>query len=74
MQELPTSHRVPVSWLRAYACSAIKWRTLRDILPPGSATPEDYEAARTEAVQSKQVQQIVKKQRKNGLWGDQGCF
>jgi len=70
MQELPTSHRVPVSWLRAYACSAIKWRTLRDILPPGSATPEDYEAARAEAVQSKQVQQIIKKQRKNGLWGD----
>lgn len=70
MQELPTSHRVPVSWLRAHACAPIKWRTLRDILPPGSAAPEDYEAIRAEALQSKQVVQVVKKQRKSGLWGD----
>jgi hypothetical protein len=70
MQELPTSHRVPVGWLRTYACASIKWRTLRDILPAGSAAPAVYEEARIEALQSKQVQQVVKKQRKSGLWGE----
>jgi hypothetical protein len=70
MQELPTSHRVPVSWLRSHACASIKWRTLRDILPAGSAAPVVYEEAQAEALQSKQVQQVIKKQRKSGLWGD----
>lgn len=70
MQELPTSHRVPVSWLRANASAPLKWRTLKDILPPGSATPDEYEALKTEVLESKQVQQVLKKQRKSGLWGD----
>lgn len=70
MQDLPSSHRVPVSWLRANAAPSIKWRTLNDILPPGSATPEEYAALQAEVMESKQVQQVLKKQRKSGLWGD----
>lgn len=70
MLDLPTFHRVPVTWLRAHACSAIKWRTLNEILPPGAAAPEDYAALLTEAADAKPVQQIAKKQRKSGLWGD----
>jgi hypothetical protein len=68
--DLPTSHRVPVSWLRVNACPSIKWRTLSDILPPGAASPQDYEALKAEVLESKQVAQIIKRQRKNGLWGD----
>jgi hypothetical protein len=70
MPDLPTSHRVPVSWLRAHAAPSIKWRTLKEILPPGAATPEDYVALQTAVMDSKQVQQVLKKQRKTGLWGD----
>jgi hypothetical protein len=68
--DLPTSHRVPVSWLRAYASAPIKWRTVNDILPPGSASPADYEVLRNELLQSKQVVQALKKQKASGLWGD----
>ncbi len=70
MQDLPTSHRVPVSWLRANAAAPLKWRTLNDILPPGAAAPEDYAAIQAEVLECKQVQQVLKKQRKSGLWGD----
>jgi hypothetical protein len=70
MPDLPTSHRVPVSWLREHATPSIKWRTLKEILPPGAAAPEDYAALQTAVMESKQVHQILKKQRKTGLWGD----
>jgi len=70
MLDLPSSHRVPVSWLRAHAGPAIKWRTLKEILPAGAASPEDYAALQAEAAEAKPVHQIIKKQRKSGLWGD----
>lgn len=70
MLELPTTHRVPVTWLREHASAPIKWRTVNDILPPGSATDADYQALRDELLLSKQVQLTLKKQRKNGTWGD----
>jgi hypothetical protein len=68
--DLPTSHRVPISWLRAHASAAIKWRTVNDILPPGAASPADYETLRAEVLRYKPVTQTFKKQRKGGLWGD----
>lgn len=68
--DLPTSHRVPVTWLRQHASAPIKWRTVNDILPPGSATTADYEALRQELLAYKRVTQTLKKQRKSGLWGD----
>lgn len=68
--ELPTSHRVPVSWLRHHASPSIKLRTVRDVLPPGSATPEDQAALLQEVQSSKPVQQPLKKQKVNGTWGD----
>jgi hypothetical protein len=68
--DLPTSHRIPVSWLRAHASAPIKWRTVNDILPPGAASPGDYEALKAELAQSKHVLQVLKKQKANGLWGD----
>lgn len=70
MSELPTSHRVPVSWLRANAAAPLKWRTINDILPQGAAAPEDYAAIQQEVLECKQVQQVIKKQRKSGLWGE----
>jgi hypothetical protein len=68
--DLPTSHRVPVSWLRANASPPVKWRTVNDILPQGAARPTDYDALREELLQHKLVVQTLKKQKKTGLWGD----
>jgi hypothetical protein len=68
--ELPNSHNVPVSWLRDHASPAIKWRTVRDILPPYAATPEQQQALLDELRNYKPVNQILKKQRANGTWGD----
>ena len=70
MLELPTTHRVPISWLRAHASAPVKWRTVNDILPRGAATDADYQALRDELLQSRQVVLTLKKQRKNGSWGD----
>ena len=68
--ELPTTHRVPVSWLREHASPPIKWRTVNDILPPGAATEEDYAALREEVLGFKGVTQIIRKQYKAGVWAD----
>ncbi|MDH4042882.1 MAG: hypothetical protein OEY20_09550 [Gemmatimonadota bacterium] len=70
MPDLPTSHRVPVGWLRTHASAPLKWRTLKDILPPEAAAPDNYAAVQAEVLESKQLQLVVKKQRKSGLWGD----
>lgn len=66
--DLPAFHRVPVKWIRENACPPIKWRTVRDILPAGSATPADMEALRQEVLEYKTVKQITKKQWVNGTW------
>ena len=56
--------------MRAHASAPIKWRTVNDILPAGSASPADYEALKAELLQTKHVLQVLKKQKPNGLWGD----
>jgi len=66
--ELPSSHRVPVNWLRENACAPIRWRTVTEILPQGAATPTDLEYLRAELLQYKGVTQTIKKQRANGIW------
>ena len=68
--DLPTSHRVPISWLRTKASASIRWRTVRDILPLGATTEADQLALRQEVVASKTVALAFKKQKKHGTWGD----
>ena len=67
--ELPTSHRVPVTWLRENACASIRWRAVTEILPPSAATPADMAFLQEEISQYKSVRQVIKKQRVNGTWG-----
>lgn len=68
--ELPTIHRVPVTWLRDHACVAIKWRSVNEILPPPGATPDDRAALVAQLEAYRPVAQIVRKQKSNGTWGD----
>ncbi len=68
--ELPTTHRVPVSWLRDHACVAIKWRSVNEILPTPGATPEDRAALLEELAAYRPVAHLIRKQKANGTWGD----
>jgi hypothetical protein len=47
----------------------IQWRTLSEILPRGSATRQDWNALRAEALKFKSVREIIKKQKTDGTWG-----
>lgn len=68
--ELPNSHKVPVSWLRQHASPAIKWRTVREILPPEAATLQQQRELLDELRAYKPVSQILKRQKPNGTWGN----
>lgn len=68
--ELPNSHKVPVSWFKEHACPAIKWRTAREILPPGAVSLEQQQALLDELKRYKPVLQILSKHKANGTWGD----
>lgn len=67
--ELPTKHRLPVNWIRENACAPIRWRTVTEILPFGSATPADLQSLHDELLQYKGVTQTIKKQKDTGVWG-----
>jgi hypothetical protein len=64
---LPTSHRVPVSWLLQYGCPAIRYRTLTEIV--GTADPAQLEALKLEMEAYPAARQIAKKQKDTGVWG-----
>lgn len=66
--DLPETHTVPVTWIRETACAPIRWRTVTEILPTGSATEADVAQLRQDVAQYKTVKQIVNKQRANGTW------
>lgn len=67
--ELPTTHRVPLTWLIEQGGPAIRRRTLSDLAPDGWAS----EAAQIEAIKavvlSEQVSEVTTRQQDTGLWG-----
>jgi hypothetical protein len=67
--ELPTSHRIPVSWLLEHGSESIRLRTLRELSPPGSVAAETLVAAEEAVLQSKAAQAVVRKQKDTGVWG-----
>ena len=64
---LPTSHRVPVSWLLQYGCPAIRYRTLTEIV--GTAGPGQLDGLKVEMEAYPPARQIAKKQKDTGVWG-----
>jgi hypothetical protein len=67
--EFPTTHRIPISWIKVHACAPIRLRTVTELLPPGSATAADLRSLRDEAESFKTTQQITKRQKDTGIWG-----
>jgi hypothetical protein len=67
--ELPSQHRIPVTWLLQYGSEAIRYRTYRELAPDGYASPEVIEAAGSAIPDSKAAALVVKKQKDTGVWG-----
>jgi len=67
--ELPSQHRIPLSWLLQYGSEAIRYRTLRELAPEGYAAPEAVDAARAAIPESKTALAVTRKQKDTGIWG-----
>ena len=67
--DLPSEHRIPVTWLLQNAGPSIRYRTYRELVPEGYAPAEVIEAARLGIPESKTALAVVKKQKDNGIWG-----
>ena len=67
--ELPNQHRIPLTWLLHNAGPSIRLRTLTELAPPDSTSPEAVEAARQQVTESKTALALVKKQKDTGVWG-----
>jgi len=67
--ELPSHHRIPLTWLLENAGASIRYRTLTELAPPGYASPETVEAALVAVTESKAALAVVKKQKDAGTWG-----
>ena len=67
--ELPTAHRIPISWLLQYAGETIRYRTMTELAPPGMFEPAAIQAAHDAITQSKPALAVVKKQKDTGVWG-----
>jgi hypothetical protein len=67
--ELPSSHRVPLSWLLEHGNESIKLRTYQEFAAPGTVAPEVLESLTQAIAANKTTQAIVKKQKDSGVWG-----
>ena len=67
--DLPSEHRIPVSWLLQNAGASIRYRTYRELAPEGYAAPDVIDAAHLAIHESKTALAVVKKQKDTGIWG-----
>jgi len=67
--DLPSQHRIPLTWLLENAGPSIRYRTLSELVPAGYAPPETVAAAHAAVLESKAALTVVKKQKDSGVWG-----
>ncbi len=67
--EIPSSHRLPLSWLTEAASLPIQYRALTEVAPEAARDPERVAALREQLLQYKEALAIVRKQKETGLWG-----
>jgi hypothetical protein len=67
--DLPSEHRIPLTWLLENAGASIQYRTYRELAPEGYASPEAIEASHLAILDSKAAVGVVKKQKDTGIWG-----
>src|SRR5439155_4200965 len=67
--ELPTSHRLPLSWLVEAASPPIVNRAYAEVVPEAERDSARLEALRESVLHYKPTQAIARKQKATGLWG-----
>jgi hypothetical protein len=67
--ELPTQHRVPLTWLTSHGGEVIRYRALTELAPVGTVAPESIEHARQGLESTKPALAVIKKQKDTGVWG-----
>lgn len=67
--ELPTEHRVPLSWLLEHGNESVKLRAYQEFGTPSTVTPETLASLAEAALAAKNTQAILKRQKDTGLWG-----
>jgi hypothetical protein len=67
--DLPTQHRIPLTWLLENGGASIRYRALTELAPAGTAPPETIAAALAAILESKAALAVVKKQKDTGVWG-----
>jgi hypothetical protein len=60
---------VPLTWLLEHGGETIRFRTLRDLAPPGYVSTEEFQEAQEAVVASKLTLAITKNQKASGVWG-----
>jgi hypothetical protein len=67
--ELPSSHRLPLTWLYEAASPPIQYRALAEAAPYSARDPERLAALRQAAMEYKPATAIARRQKGDGLWG-----
>lgn len=67
--DLPTSHRLPLTWLFEAASPSIQFRALTEVAASQERDFERAAALQAAVLQDKGAQAIARKQKDNGLWG-----
>ena len=67
--ELPSSHRLPLSWLDEAASPPIQYRALAEAAPESARDPERLAALRQAVIEYKPATAIARRQKADGLWG-----
>ena len=67
--ELPTSHRLPLSWLLEAASPPIQYRAYTEVVPESARDPERLGALRQALLAYKIPREILRRQKSTGLWG-----
>ena len=67
--EIPSAHKLPLSWLFEAASLPIQYRALTEVAPESARDPERVVQLRAEMFQYKDALAIVRKQKETGLWG-----
>jgi hypothetical protein len=67
--EIPSIHKLPLSWLYEAASPPIHYRALAEVAPESARDPDRVAALRQQVLQYKEATAIVRKQKNTGLWG-----
>jgi hypothetical protein len=67
--EIPSSHKLPLSWLYEAASLPIQYRALTEVAPESARDPERVALLREQVLQYKDAHAVVRKQKETGLWG-----